>query len=38
MAKPTLVLTAGALQRRAFLKFLRQAGTLGAASALGSTA
>ena len=37
MVKPTLVLTAGALQRRAFLKLLRQAGTLGAASAFGST-
>jgi len=37
MVKPTLVLTAGALQRRAFLRLLRQAGTLGAASAFGST-
>ena len=36
--KPTLVLTEDALQRRAFLKLLRQAGTLGAAAAFGSTA
>ena len=35
MVKPTLVLTADALQRRAFLRFLRQAGTLGAASSVG---
>ena len=38
MVKPTLVLTAGALQRRAFLRLLGQAGTLGAAGAFGSTA
>jgi len=38
MEKPTLVLTPSALQRRAFLKLLRQVGTLGAASAFGSTA
>jgi len=38
MVKPTLVLTESALQRRAFLKLLRQAGTLGAVTAFGSTA
>lgn len=38
MVKPTLALTADALQRRVFLRFLRQVGTLGAASAFGSTA
>ncbi|RFC32813.1 MAG: sulfite dehydrogenase (cytochrome) subunit SorA apoprotein [Candidatus Nitrotoga sp. SPKER] len=36
--KPTLELTADALQRRAFLKFLRQASALGAATAFGSKA
>jgi sulfite dehydrogenase len=38
MVKPTLMLTAEALQRRAFLKLLRQASALGAATAFGSTA
>ena len=38
MVKPTSALAADALQRRAFLKFLRQAGTLGVASAFGNTA